>query len=59
MHFINAQGMDISPAARRAALLRAISDACALAANSIWPGAEAEPIRLTPPLNSQRVRVEA
>ena len=57
--FINAQGMDISPAARRAALLRAIGEARALAANSCWPSAEPVPVLLTPPMSSQRVLVEA
>ena len=35
--FINANGMDISPAHRRAALLGAIAEARALAANGPWP----------------------
>lgn len=44
LHFINAHGMDISPAARRASLVKAMAEARALAANGHWPAdAPAEP----------------
>jgi len=59
LHFINAHGMDISEAARRVALLKAIGEARALAANGDWPAAEAEPILLAAAARGQRVLVDA
>jgi FMN-dependent NADH-azoreductase len=47
--FINANGMDISPGIRRAALLQAMTEARALAANGEWPDGQAaqpEPLSL-------------
>jgi FMN-dependent NADH-azoreductase len=55
LHFINAHGMDISPEARRASLLRAIAEARALAAGGQWPAqAPAQPfecLALTGPVS--------
>jgi FMN-dependent NADH-azoreductase len=66
LHFINAHGMDISAAARRDSLLKAMDEARALAANGYWPAAEpvaccaeAQPILLAAPNHSQRVLVDA
>ena len=69
LQFINAHGMDISAAARRASQLKAIGEARALAANSHWPAAETtvpaavpadlQPVFLTAPALGQQVPVAA
>jgi FMN-dependent NADH-azoreductase len=55
VHFINAHGMDLSPAARRASLLQAIAEARALAAHGHWPAQEpaesVESFALTAPMS--------
>jgi FMN-dependent NADH-azoreductase len=69
LHFIHAQGMDISPAARRVSLLKAIGEARALVAGSQWQDEEpvepeecreaAQPAALQLPSNRQRMMVDA
>jgi FMN-dependent NADH-azoreductase len=62
LQFINAHGMDISPAARRAALLSAMAEARALVTNDTWPAdstARPAPVAMPHPARRELAAVGA